>query len=75
MEKTTPDTDTPASVTPAAATEQTYFVAIAKADGGFEILREFTATDNAAANEFAHYNFNGLEWFVLDSKKQNVNAW
>jgi len=75
MEKTTPTNDKPASVTPAAAPEQTYYVAIAKADGAFEILREFTATNNAAANEFAFYNFNGLEWFVLDSKKQNVNAW
>lgn len=51
-----------------------YSLAYMKADGRWDIVRTFTAANDAAANDWADRNGDG-DWYVLNSDGQNINAW
>jgi len=44
--------------------------------GEWEIIEEFEACDDDAANEYAKANYPGDEWYVLDmdNDMQNING-
>ena len=55
---------------------KTYYVAHAKTDGSWDILEVFDARDDHAAMAYAEFHHYGDEnWYVLDEKGRNINAW
>jgi hypothetical protein len=54
--------------------DQTYRVAFVAADGSFEVVDEFDACDDDAANDYAAANYGNQEWFVLNADGQNING-
>lgn len=50
-----------------------YYIALAKSDGSWEFLEKFEATNDDKANEYAAKNYDGQEWYVLDSRRENIN--
>lgn len=58
-----------------AATWPKYHIAyVDGSDGSFDIVQSFTAKDDDAANRYAEAHYSGTEWYVLDSKKHNING-
>jgi hypothetical protein len=40
----------------------------------WDVVEEFEAANNAAANSYAEENYPGREWYVLDGQWNNINA-
>lgn len=40
----------------------------------FEVLAEFTARNNDAANRYAEENFPDLDWYILNVDGENING-
>lgn len=55
-------------------TERTYHVAVVKESGDWDIIDTFTAADDDAANAYAEQNHDGIEWYVLDDNRRNING-
>lgn len=52
-----------------------YSVALVNgSDGSFEVIEQFTAASDAAANAYAEQHYSEDEWFVLDSQGRNING-
>ena len=51
----------------------TYWLAYAREDGEWDIVRGFEARSDAEANAYAEANHDG-EWYVLDSTRRNING-
>lgn len=60
---------------PYRAPQHDYSVALVNgSDGSFEVIEQFTATDDAEANAYAKQRYPEDEWFVLDAQGQNING-
>ena len=58
-----------------------YYLAFAGGDGGFDVVADFEAEDNGAANKWAeeiedelYADYESREWYVLDSEGNNING-
>ena len=52
-----------------------YSVALVNgSDGSFEVIEQFTAENDEAANAYAEQHYPEDEWFVLDEQGRNINA-
>ena len=45
-----------------------------EATGEFEVIEDFEAADDDAANEYAEQHYGDREWYVLDSAGNNING-
>lgn len=52
-----------------------YSIAYMLESGDWDVVEEFEAEDDAAANEYAEANYPDSEWYVLDSDGNNINGW
>lgn len=57
-----------------ASEDQAYRIAFVKADGRWDIVEEYEAIDDEAANDYAAKNFGDREWFVLNADGVNING-
>lgn len=56
-------------------TQRQYRIAYVAADGSWDVVRTFAATDDDAANAYAAQECEGDDdWFVLDSTGRNING-
>lgn len=53
---------------------KSYSIAFVKADGSWDIVETFAASDDNAANAYASENYDGQDWYVLDSNGDNING-
>lgn len=51
-----------------------YRIAFVMADGEWDIVEEFRASNDDAANAYAEEHYAGKEWFVLDNTGKNINS-
>ena len=51
-----------------------YKIAFVNESGEWDIVEEFEAESDDAANKYAEYGYTG-NWFVLDDNNTNINAW
>jgi hypothetical protein len=51
-----------------------YYIALADCNGDWDILDEFDADSDAEAEKRAEEDFADQDWYVLDEKKNNINA-
>ena len=56
------------------AAEPSYSIAFAKADGSWDIVQTFVASNDDAANAWAEKNYAGQEWYVLNANGDNING-
>jgi len=42
--------------------------------GGWDVVAEFEARNDEAANEYAEENYGDLDWYVLDENGINING-
>lgn len=62
-------------VSPREPVQADYSVALVNgSDGSFEVIEQFTAESDEAANAYAEQHYPEDEWFVLDSQGRNINA-
>lgn len=61
-------------ITDEAKTERTYHVAVVRESGEWDIIDTFTAADDDSANAYAEQNHDGIEWYVLDDNRRNING-
>jgi hypothetical protein len=54
--------------------EADYKIAFVKADGTWDIVEDFKATNDDEANDYAEGNYPNTEWYVLDSCGNNINC-
>ena len=55
--------------------ERLYNIAfVIYSDGSFDIIEQFMASDDAAANSYAEKNYPDDEWYVLNAAGRNINA-
>lgn len=47
---------------------------VRESDGEFEVVAEFVAVDDDAANEYAEKHYGGKPWYVLDRDGSNING-
>ena len=47
---------------------------VLEASGDFEIVEQFSATSDDAANAYAEERYKGREWYVLDDNGKNING-
>ena len=52
----------------------TYWLAYAREDGEWDIVRGFEATSDAEANAYAERECDNDDWYVLDSNRRNING-
>jgi hypothetical protein len=52
-----------------------YQIAFTSVNGDFDVVEQFTAADDAAANAYAEKHYADQDWYVLDSNGLNINAW
>jgi hypothetical protein len=57
-----------------ASEDQSYRVAFVTTSGGFEVVEEFDACDDDAANDYAAKHYGDREWFVLNADGKNING-
>ena len=51
-----------------------YFIAfVLESDGEWDIVQEFEAYNDNAANSHAEQNYSDRPWYVLDKNKKNIN--
>jgi hypothetical protein len=53
--------------------KNTYFAAYMMESGAFDILEEFTAENDVMAEYYINRNYDG-DWYILDEKRNNINA-
>ena len=53
---------------------RSYRIAFVKADGDFDVFETFVADGDGEANAYAEENYEGREWYVLDSAGKNING-
>lgn len=51
-----------------------YRIAFVKADGSWDVLETFRASDDTAANAYAEQHYGDQEWYVLDAAGRNING-
>ena len=51
-----------------------YRIAMAKADGSWDVIETFEAADDDAANAYAEQNHADSDWYVLDADGRNING-
>jgi hypothetical protein len=54
--------------------DQTYRIAFVSADGSFDVVEQFDASDDEAANSYAAQHYGDKEWFVLNADGNNING-
>lgn len=54
--------------------EPLYYVAFQREDGKWDIVNQFTAESDEAANAYAEDCYGNEEWFVLDLWHNNING-
>lgn len=54
--------------------DKSYSLAFVKADGSWDIVQTFSASDNDAAKSWADRHYAGQDWYVLDSDGRNING-
>jgi hypothetical protein len=55
--------------------ELTYRIAfVLESTGGWEVVEEFPAANNDAANAYAEEHYAGREWYVIDADGNNING-
>jgi len=54
--------------------DREYRIAYVMADGEWDIVDSFAATDDDAANAYAAEHYDGDEWYVLDATGRNING-
>ena len=52
----------------------TYLIAEVLNTGDWDIIEEFEAKDNEAANAYAEEHYPAIEWYVLDQNHDNING-
>jgi hypothetical protein len=57
-----------------ASEDPTYRIAFVSANGDFEIVEEFDACDDEAANDYAEQHYGDKEWLVLNADGQNISG-
>jgi hypothetical protein len=45
-----------------------------ESSGDWEIMEEFNADSNAAANDYAEQEYSGKPWYVLNAAQENING-
>ena len=51
-----------------------YHIAFQAESGEFDVVETFEAADDAAANAYAEANYDGQEWYILNSAHRNING-
>jgi len=51
-----------------------YRIALAKADGSWDVIEAFEVADDAAANAYAEEHHADVEWYVIDAEGRNING-
>jgi ribosome modulation factor len=51
-----------------------YRIAFPMESGEWDVVEEFSAASDNAANEYAEKNYADKEWFVLDANGKNING-
>jgi len=54
--------------------DREYRVALAMADGEWEVIDTFEAADDDAANAYAEEHHGDSDWYVLDANGRNING-
>ena len=52
----------------------TYRIAYTTISGAWDIVEEFDAASDKAANAYAEREYAGQDWYVLDKSNRNINA-
>jgi hypothetical protein len=52
----------------------TYYIAFPTESGAWDIVETFEAEDDAAAEAYAEEEYDGQDWWVLNSKRENING-
>ena len=47
---------------------------VLEGDGSWEVVDEFSAADDAAANAYAEQHYADHEWYVIDAAGRNING-
>mgnify|MGYP003153845312 CR=1 FL=1 len=50
-----------------------YYIADVLNTGSWDIVEEFEAANDEAANIYAAANHGNIEWYVLDQDQENIN--
>jgi hypothetical protein len=60
--------------TPAQRHDREYQIALVMADGEWEVIDTFAASDDDAANAYAEEHHADRDWYVLDAGGRNING-
>jgi hypothetical protein len=55
-------------------TDTNYQVALMMESGEWDVIDEFYAESDEAANEYAESHYAGQEWYVLNKDGENING-
>jgi hypothetical protein len=57
-------------------TDRNYYIAYPceTALSGWDIVEQFAAENDAAANDYANVHYGDTEWYVLDEQRRNINS-
>ena len=51
-----------------------HIASMLESTGDWEIMEQFEADSNQAANAYADQEYQGRPWYVLDSNMENING-